>query len=66
MQDNKFLTVANLAEGNQYLKDAAIYLSFPAGVVRGALANLGIKCIVSPATECLPVVKFSIHLHKNQ
>uniref|UniRef100_A0AC34QIC1 Trafficking protein particle complex subunit 6B n=1 Tax=Panagrolaimus sp. JU765 TaxID=591449 RepID=A0AC34QIC1_9BILA len=45
VQDNKFLTVANLAEGGQYLKDAAIYLSFPAGIVRGALANLGIKCI---------------------
>uniref|UniRef100_A0A7E4UZD6 Trafficking protein particle complex subunit n=1 Tax=Panagrellus redivivus TaxID=6233 RepID=A0A7E4UZD6_PANRE len=65
VQDNKFFTVASLAEGTQYLKEAAIYLAFPAGVVRGALANLGIKSVVQPTIETLPVVKFNVHLHKS-
>uniref|UniRef100_A0AC34FAH9 Trafficking protein particle complex subunit 6B n=1 Tax=Panagrolaimus sp. ES5 TaxID=591445 RepID=A0AC34FAH9_9BILA len=65
VQDNKFITIASLAEGTQYLKESAMYLCFPAGVVRGALANLGIKCVVSATVETIPIVKFTIHLHKS-
>uniref|UniRef100_A0AC35G6Q7 Trafficking protein particle complex subunit 6B n=1 Tax=Panagrolaimus sp. PS1159 TaxID=55785 RepID=A0AC35G6Q7_9BILA len=65
VQDNKFITISSFAEGTQYLKESAMYLCFPAGVVRGALANLGIKCVVSAAVETIPIVKFTIHLHKS-
>uniref|UniRef100_A0A914CST0 Trafficking protein particle complex subunit 6B n=1 Tax=Acrobeloides nanus TaxID=290746 RepID=A0A914CST0_9BILA len=64
IQDNKFFTVASFSEGTQYIEEAAIYLSLPAGILRGALANLGISCIVIASTEKLPAVKFNVNLNK--
>ncbi|KAI6189818.1 hypothetical protein M3Y97_00049800 [Aphelenchoides bicaudatus] len=60
IQDNKFSFIANIAEGAQYLDQIAIYLSMPSGVVRGALANLGINARVSATVEKLPVVRFNV------
>ncbi|KAK0411148.1 hypothetical protein QR680_005511 [Steinernema hermaphroditum] len=43
VQDNRFYTVSSFSESKQYLEEAAIYLSFPSGVIRGALQNLGVN-----------------------
>lgn len=64
MQDNKFYTLASFSEGVQYISEAAIFLAFPSGVIRGALSNLNIKAIVTPQVEKLPIVKFNIQLNK--
>jgi len=62
--DNRFHTVAALSEGTQYLEESVVFLAFPSGVVRGALANLGISALVTAQVEKLPIVKFNIHLNK--
>ncbi|KAI1722776.1 transport protein particle (TRAPP) component domain-containing protein [Ditylenchus destructor] len=64
IQDNKFVTVAALSDSTQYLEESIIFLAFPSGIVRGALANLGISAIVNAQVEKLPVVKFNVQLNK--
>lgn len=74
IQDNKFSLIANIAEGTQYLEQIPIYLAMPSGmfylefmnscvslgIVRGALANLGINARVNASVEKLPIVRFNI------
>ncbi|CAJ0939354.1 unnamed protein product, partial [Mesorhabditis belari] len=62
VQDNRFPCLTSFSDGTQYVKDAAIYLCFPCGVVRGALQALGIQALVTPTTDQLPSVKFHIHI----
>ncbi|VDN54753.1 unnamed protein product [Dracunculus medinensis] len=65
VQDNKFFTVANFAEGKQYLKESSIFLALPCGIIRGALSNLGIESLVTTSVEALPLVKFHVQLQKS-
>jgi len=64
IQDNLFHTVVALSDGTQYLKESLMYLAFPAGVVRGALENLGVKATVTAQIERLPAVKFHVKISK--
>uniref|UniRef100_A0A0M3I595 Trafficking protein particle complex subunit 6B n=3 Tax=Ascaris TaxID=6251 RepID=A0A0M3I595_ASCLU len=64
VQDNKFFTISNFAEGKQYLEESAIYVAFPCGVVRGALSNIGIPSLVTSSIESLPAVKFHVHVQQ--
>ncbi|TKR71630.1 hypothetical protein L596_019198 [Steinernema carpocapsae] len=62
VQDNRFYTVSTFSESKQYLEEAAMYLSFPSGMVRGALQNLGISSVVTNSCDTLPSVKFHVHI----
>lgn len=64
IQDNKFAMVSPFSEGTQFLKESIIFLSLPCGIIRGALANLGINAIVTSQIEKLPKVKFNVQLSK--
>jgi hypothetical protein len=37
------------------------YLVYPCGLLRGALASLGLACVVDAMVEDLPLVKFQVH-----
>lgn len=65
IQDNKFSTVASFSEGTQYLEESVIFLALPSGILRGALANLGLPAIVTASSDKLPCVKFNVHLQKS-
>ena len=41
------------------------YVIFPCGLIRGALANLGVPCIVSADIPSLPVCVFTIKITKS-
>uniref|UniRef100_A0A0N5AWJ3 Trafficking protein particle complex subunit 6B n=1 Tax=Syphacia muris TaxID=451379 RepID=A0A0N5AWJ3_9BILA len=62
VQDNHFFVLLSFAEGKQYCEQAAVYLAVPSGIIRGALANMGIKSLVTATVETLPAVKFHIHM----
>ncbi|XP_035685775.1 trafficking protein particle complex subunit 6B-like [Branchiostoma floridae] len=42
------------------------YLAFPCGLIRGALANLGISCIVTAEVQNMPACKFQIMIQRSQ
>ncbi|VDN07669.1 unnamed protein product [Thelazia callipaeda] len=64
MQDNEFFIFSDFEAGKQYVETSAIYLALPCGIVRGALYNLGINCVVTSSVENLPVVKFHVHMQQ--
>ena len=66
LQDNRFSTLVPLAEGQQYLKEAVVFLAMPAGIVRGALSTMGLDGVVTATVEKLPVVVFKVELQQRQ
>ena len=40
------------------------YLAFTCGIVRGALANLGVTCVVTAEVTQLPACKFQIQVQR--
>ncbi|KAJ8308711.1 hypothetical protein KUTeg_013585 [Tegillarca granosa] len=54
LQDNKFRFLTQLSNGKQYMDSAPMYLAFPCGMIRGALSNLGINCIVTAEVSAMP------------
>ncbi|CAD5223898.1 unnamed protein product [Bursaphelenchus okinawaensis] len=60
IQDNKFPLLTSFSEGQQYLSDAILFLALPAGILRGALSNLGIETVVVGSSDGLPVARFNV------
>jgi hypothetical protein len=63
IQDNKFILISNISDGTQYLDKIGVYLAMPSGVIRGALANLGISAVVNASVEKLPIVRFNLKIN---
>ncbi|XP_065200384.1 trafficking protein particle complex subunit 6b-like [Planococcus citri] len=63
--DNDFRFFSRMSSGNQYLEHAPLYVTFTCGLVRGALANLGLNCVVSAEVHSLPACKFNIRVQKS-
>lgn len=58
IQDNRFWLLSSLAgEGRE---GAGRLLAFPSGLLRGALANLGIATSVTATLDALPALKFHV------
>jgi trafficking protein particle complex subunit 6 len=49
-----------LADGVSALSRAQPFLYFPAGLIRGALASMGIEATVTAETSALPAAMFTI------
>ncbi|CAD5231358.1 unnamed protein product [Bursaphelenchus xylophilus] len=60
IQDNKFPFLTSFSEGQQYLNEAILYLALPAGILRGALSNLGIETSVVGSSDALPIARFNV------
>ncbi|XP_039261489.1 trafficking protein particle complex subunit 6b-like [Styela clava] len=65
LQDNKFRLLTRMSTGKEFIEHAPKYLAFPCGLVRGALASLGINSIVTAEVVVMPAVKFQIMVQKN-
>lgn len=65
LQDNRFKLLTQMSTGKQFLEHAPKYLAFPCGMVRGALANLGINSVVTAEVVMMPAVKFQIMIQRN-
>ncbi|CAO3592627.1 unnamed protein product [Absidia cylindrospora] len=67
LQDNSFRWFMRLSTdvgGADSAKKATPYLWFPCGVIRGALANLGVSSVVVAETSNLPQCTFQIKIAK--
>ncbi|KAJ7990359.1 hypothetical protein DPEC_G00299480 [Dallia pectoralis] len=64
LQDNKFSLLTQLSSGKQYLEEAPKYLAYSCGLVRGALSNLGMDCVVTAEVSLMPSCKFQVVIQK--
>ncbi|BFZ07344.1 hypothetical protein BsWGS_10383 [Bradybaena similaris] len=64
LQDNKFKFLVQMSTGKQYMESAPKYLAFPCGMIRGALSNLGVNCIVTAEVSAMPACKFQIQIQR--
>uniref|UniRef100_A0A0B7A0W2 Trafficking protein particle complex subunit 6B n=1 Tax=Arion vulgaris TaxID=1028688 RepID=A0A0B7A0W2_9EUPU len=64
LQDNKFKFLVQMSTGKQYMESAPKYLAFPCGMIRGALSNLGVNCIVTAEVSAMPSCKFQIQIQR--
>jgi len=62
--DDNFRFISSMAKGTQYLEQAPKYLSLACGIVRGALANLGVTCVVTAEVTQLPQCKFEVQVQR--
>ncbi|RHZ49570.1 hypothetical protein Glove_519g92 [Diversispora epigaea] len=68
LQDNNFrwfVRMSTEAGGADAAKRAVPYLWFPCGLIRGALANLGVISVVVAETNSLPQCTFQIKIAKS-
>ncbi|KAF8837247.1 hypothetical protein BDN67DRAFT_973225 [Paxillus ammoniavirescens] len=68
LQDNTFKPIARISswEGRaEATKRARLYVALPAGIIRGALARMGLHGTVTPEITSLPHCTFQIKLPKN-
>jgi len=67
LQDNLFKPLSRISSYNgsaDALKQAKLYLAMPGGLLRGALARLGLQGTVSSDTTSLPQCSFQVKLPK--
>ncbi|KAJ8898450.1 hypothetical protein PR048_003810 [Dryococelus australis] len=64
LQDNAFRFLTRLSAGRQYLDKAPRYVAFTCGLIRGALSNLGINCMVTAEVQTMPACKFHIQVQR--
>ena len=60
IQDNRFWLLSAFPPSPDCRHDAAKFLAYPCGLLRGALANLAITALVTAQLEGPPSVKFNI------
>ncbi|KAF4526682.1 hypothetical protein B566_EDAN010111 [Ephemera danica] len=65
LQDNHFRFLSKLSAGKQYLEVAPKFLAYTCGLVRGALSNLGITCMVTAEVQNMPACKFHILVQRS-
>ncbi|KIP07335.1 hypothetical protein PHLGIDRAFT_105806 [Phlebiopsis gigantea 11061_1 CR5-6] len=67
LQDNSFKTIQRISSWGgraDALKKAKIYVAMPAGIIKGALARLGLQTVVVPEITTLPQCTFQVKLPK--
>ncbi|XP_014287232.1 trafficking protein particle complex subunit 6b [Halyomorpha halys] len=64
LQDNNFRFMAKISAGKQSLDIAPMYIAFTSGLLRGALGNLGINCLVTAEVQVMPTCKFHIQVQR--
>lgn len=65
LQDKSFKYLQPISASKQYFEDSSVFLVFTCGLLRGSLANLGIKSVVTTEVVNLPAVKFQIQVQRN-
>ncbi|XP_067119914.1 trafficking protein particle complex subunit 6B [Centruroides vittatus] len=64
LQDNRFRFLTQLSNSKQYLDVIPKYLAYTCGLIRGALANLGIMSVVTADVTNPPICKFQIQVQR--
>ncbi|XP_022330105.1 trafficking protein particle complex subunit 6b-like isoform X2 [Crassostrea virginica] len=64
LQDNKFRFLTQISNGKQFMETAPKFLALPCGMIRGALSNLGVNCVVTAEVSAMPACKFQIQIQR--
>ncbi|XP_059474295.1 trafficking protein particle complex subunit 6b [Neocloeon triangulifer] len=64
LQDNMFRFLSKISIGKELMEIAPNYYTFTCGLVRGALANLGVVSAVNAEVQIMPSVKFHIQVQR--
>ncbi|XP_061192476.1 trafficking protein particle complex subunit 6b-like [Saccostrea echinata] len=64
LQDNRFRFLTQISNGKQYMESAPKFLALPCGMIRGALSNLGVNCVVTAEVSAMPACKFQIQIQR--
>ncbi|XP_076343415.1 trafficking protein particle complex subunit 6B-like isoform X1 [Tachypleus tridentatus] len=64
LQDNSFRFLTQLSQSKQYVESTYKYLAFSCGVIRGALSNLDIICVVTAEVSSPPACKFQVQVQR--
>ncbi|XP_071449847.1 trafficking protein particle complex subunit 6b [Hetaerina americana] len=65
LHENSFRFLTRISASRQYLEAAPKFVAFTCGLIRGALANLGLDCTVTAEIQQMPACKFHIQVQKN-
>ncbi|ELT95033.1 hypothetical protein CAPTEDRAFT_126805 [Capitella teleta] len=58
LQDNRFRLLTQMSNSKQFMEEAPKYLALPCGLIRGALANLGIISVVTADVTTMPACEY--------
>lgn len=64
LQDNNFKFLSKVSNGRQYLEASPKFVVFSCGLLRGSLANLGVKSVVTAEITTMPAVKFQVQVQR--
>jgi len=64
LQDNSFKFLSKISGSKQYLEYGPRFLAYTCGIIRGALANLGISSVVIAETSTMPTCRFHITIQR--
>lgn len=64
LQDKSFKYLQTVSASKQYFENSSVFLIFTCGLIRGSLANLGVKSVVTTEVASLPAVKFQIQVQR--
>lgn len=64
LNDNSFKLLSKIAANRQYVMECQKYVAFPCGLIRGALAGLGVTSFVSADVNEMPAVKFQVEIQR--
>lgn len=64
LQDNKFRFLTQISNGKQYMEAAPKFLAMACGMIRGALANIGVNSVVTAEVSAMPACKFQIQIQR--
>jgi len=62
LHDAKFRWLSRVSSGGNTKENAMKYLSFPCGLLKGAMINLGVSCEVSAEITSLPGCNFTLKI----
>jgi len=60
LQDNSFKFLSKISASKQYLEHGPRFLAYTCGIIRGALANLGIPSVVIAEIATMPSCRFHV------
>jgi len=64
LQDNSFKFLSKISATKQYLEQGPKFLAYTCGIIRGALANLGVLSVVIAETSTMPSCRFHITIQR--
>jgi len=64
LQDNSFKFLSKISATKQYLEHGPKFLAYTCGIIRGALANLGIASVVIAEIATMPTCRFHITIQR--